>query len=451
MIVIGALSPHPPLLVLDPQPEILEQVQSTDSSLRDLAQQFAKAKPQRIIIMSPHAPVHPTAFPIYLTERLRGSMAQFRRPDVTLDYPIDQEFSKKLASRCAERQLRTFFLSESSAKQYGFSLDMDHGTFVPLHYLHQAGVEVPLVVLGTAGLTPQEHAQLGKVIAELIEEDGVPTAILASGDLSHRLLSSGSYGFDEKGPVFDEAITAAVRGNDLQAASAIPAETVQRAGQCGYRPIMMLLGALPQAEAHQLSYEGPFGVGYCVAYLTPARETSEKQDAAPKREDVRLTLARQAVQEYVTHHRVLEKPEPQDELAEPAPTFVTLKINGQLRGCIGTLAATCPNQQQEIIQNAISACSRDPRFKPVTPAELPLLQYQVYVLGPMEPIDSRDKLDPKRYGVVVSKGGRRGVLLPNLEGIDTVEMQLEIAARKGGISLDEDPDLYRFEVITYGE
>ena len=114
MIVLGALSPHPPLLVLDPQPEILEQVQSTDASLRELAQRFSEAKPQRIIIMSPHAPVHPTAFPIYLTERLSGSMAQFRRPDVTLDYPIDREFSQKLAARCAERGLRTFFLNEEN-------------------------------------------------------------------------------------------------------------------------------------------------------------------------------------------------------------------------------------------------------------------------------------------------------------------------------------------------
>ena len=451
-IVIGALSPHPPLLVLGMDADTATQVKATDDSLRELAQRLKEAKPQRLIVMSPHAPVHPNAFPIYLEERLQGNMARFRRPDVSLAYGIDVAFSKRLFERCQERGLRCFALDKENSDRYGFSLDMDHGTFVPLHYLHEAGLNMPLVLLGTSELSPTQHRRLGEVLGELLREDEVPTAILASGDLSHKLVASGPYGFDEYGPVFDEQITAAVRANDPDAAEAIPSLTVSRAAQCGLRPIMTLLG-----------------VCYCVAYWehtdvddAPKQEAQEQAPAADKAapapspsaegdEDIRLSLARRAVEEYIRHDSVLPADPALSELAEPAPTFVTLKIDGELRGCIGTLAATCASQQEEIIQNAISACSRDPRFPKVTVQELPHLQYQVYVLGPLEEIAGPELLDPKRYGVVVGKGYRRGVLLPNLEGIDTVEQQLAIASRKGGISMSEKPTLYRFEVITYGK
>lgn len=139
-----------------------------------------------------------------------------------------------------------------------------------------------------------------------------------------------------------------------------------------------------------------------------------------------------------------------DELLHTrAGAFVSLKIAGELRGCIGTIAAVQASLAEEIIHNAISASTQDPRFPPVTETELPLLEYSVDVLGAAEKIESPSQLDVKRYGVIVTKGYRRGLLLPNLEGVDTVEMQLAIAARKGGIDLSENPELERFEVVRH--
>ena len=120
-----------------------------------------------------------------------------------------------------------------------------------------------------------------------------------------------------------------------------------------------------------------------------------------------------------------------------------------MRGCIGTLAPYRNTQAEEILYNAISACSHDPRFEPVRPEELPKLHYQVYVLGAPMKVAGPQELDPKRYGVIVRKGSRSGVLLPDLEGIDSVEMQIGIACRKGGISPEENPELYRFTAKTY--
>ncbi|MGI5844267.1 MAG: AmmeMemoRadiSam system protein A [Candidatus Xenobium sp.] len=165
-----------------------------------------------------------------------------------------------------------------------------------------------------------------------------------------------------------------------------------------------------------------------------------------------LELARRAVEEFVRHGRILAVPGPiPEEFQKPAGAFVTLKKSGELRGCIGTLGPTCPDQFREVVQNAISACSRDPRFPPVHPGELEDLHYQVYILQPAEPVGGLADLDPQRYGVIVHKSGRRGVLLPALEGIETAEVQVAIACRKAGIDPADNPELERFEVLTFQE
>ena len=134
---------------------------------------------------------------------------------------------------------------------------------------------------------------------------------------------------------------------------------------------------------------------------------------------------------------------------QQAGAFVSLHKNGQLRGCIGTIAPTCDNLAWEIVQNAFSACSRDPRFSPVRPDELDELEYSVDVLGTPEPVDSPAALDPKTYGVIVSCSGRRGLLLPDLDGVDSVEAQLSIALQKGGIRENEPYKIERFKVVRH--
>ena len=140
---------------------------------------------------------------------------------------------------------------------------------------------------------------------------------------------------------------------------------------------------------------------------------------------------------------------PPEMLTKRAGAFVSIHKNGQLRGCIGTIAPTRDSLAEEIVMNAVSACSRDPRFKPIGPDELRFLEISVDVLGEPEDIASPDELDVKRYGVIVSCGHRRGLLLPDLEGVDTAEEQISIARRKGGIGEHEPYTLQRFEVVRH--
>jgi AmmeMemoRadiSam system protein A len=164
-----------------------------------------------------------------------------------------------------------------------------------------------------------------------------------------------------------------------------------------------------------------------------------------------VELARKTIESYVREKRTIEPPEELlQEMQGRAGTFVSLHDSrGNLRGCIGTIEPQQPTVAQEVIQNAISAATRDPRFPPVQPEELQDLDVKVDVLTEPEPIDSKDQLDPKRYGVIVESGWRRGLLLPDLKGVDTVKDQVDIAMRKAGIGPGEPMQLYRFEVKRY--
>lgn len=164
-----------------------------------------------------------------------------------------------------------------------------------------------------------------------------------------------------------------------------------------------------------------------------------------------VALARSAVEARVRDGRILPVPEdvPEEMLNRRAGAFVTIYRNGRLRGCIGTIHPTRASLAEEIISNAIASSTQDPRFPAVSPPELMDLEISVDVLGDPEPITSLDELDPVRYGVIVSCGYRRGLLLPNLEGVDTAKEQVDIARRKAGIDRHENYTLERFEVIRH--
>ena len=170
-----------------------------------------------------------------------------------------------------------------------------------------------------------------------------------------------------------------------------------------------------------------------------------------KQESIPVRLAKESIHYFMKHASIMSIPSGAlpPELMTRAGVFVSLKKHGQLRGCIGTILPTQTSAAYEIIRNAVSAATEDPRFRKVTSAELDELEVSVDLLGAPERIDSMEQLDPKHYGVIVRHGGRSGVLLPDLEGIDTIEEQVAIACEKAEIAPDKSVDLYRFEVTRY--
>jgi AmmeMemoRadiSam system protein A len=162
-----------------------------------------------------------------------------------------------------------------------------------------------------------------------------------------------------------------------------------------------------------------------------------------------VKLAKEAVEGYVRHGKLLRPTELTDEMKGRAGVFVSIKKRGELRGCIGTFAPTRSNIAEEVVVNAISSATQDPRFMPVEASELDDLKYSVDVLTEPEPVKSVAQLDPKKYGVIVECGFARGLLLPDLEGVDSIEEQIRICRAKAGISAEEPIKLYRFRVKRF--
>lgn len=165
-----------------------------------------------------------------------------------------------------------------------------------------------------------------------------------------------------------------------------------------------------------------------------------------------VELAKKSIETYIREGKILQVPDsPTPEMSGKAGVFVCIKKQGELRGCIGTFKPVCESVATETIMNAISAVTKDPRFPPVREDELDELSYSVDVLTCPEKVSGTGELDSKKYGIIVQSGQRRGLLLPDLEGVDTVEDQVRIAKMKAGILPGEDVEISRFEVMRYND
>lgn len=453
--------PHPPLIVPQVGRGEEKKIQKTIGAYGEAMRSVAAAKPDRVIVLSPHATAYSDYFHISPGSGASGSFAQFGAPGAAFDIKYDKEFADALSSAARREGFPAGTQGERDRK-------LDHATMVPLYFLEQAMPlsDTKFVRIGLSGLSPAEHYKLGQLIKETDGKLGGTTAIIASGDLSHRLLADGPYGFNEEGPKYDARIMDVMGRGAFGELFDFPEELCEEAGECGQRSFIIMAGALDGdgVAAKKLSYEGPFGVGYGVCEFTPGApdegrrflDQYEKKDAARlaearANEDPYVKLARASLESFVkTGHKISVPEGLPEELAHGrAGAFVSLKKDGRLRGCIGTTGPTKPTLAEEIIANAISASTQDPRFDAVRPDELAKLDCSVDVLGPTELIDSPAQLDVKKYGVIVTRGYKRGLLLPNLDGVGTVEQQIDIAKQKAGIRPDESVSLERFEVVRH--
>ena len=321
---------------------------------------------------------------------------------------------------------------------------LDHGTMVPLWFIRNKYKEGSIVRIGLSGLPLTDHYRLGMIIRDAVRNTGRRVVFVASGDLSHKLQDHGPYGFAPEGPVYDERIMDVMGRASFGELFDFDNSFCDKAAECGHRSFVIMAGVFDgmTVRAERLVHQDVTGVGYGICTFYPEGEDAERHFL-----DKRLA----AVETYVLRREMIKVPEglPEEMLTQQAGAFVSIHKHGDLRGCIGTIAPTRSCVAEEIIGNAISASTRDPRFPAVQPDELEWLEINVDVLGDPEDIESEDELDVKRYGVIVSSGRKRGLLLPDLDGVDTVEQQVDIAMRKGGINKFEKYKLQRFEVIRH--
>ena len=456
-LVFAGIAPHPPIMVPEVGGESCVEVQNSISAMAELTARIVESGAETVVLISPHAPLQPVAFVAYDGPKLHGDFSMFRAAEAVVEAQLDEELLTEITRAAEQQNLVTLRIREKK---------LDHGTAVPLYFLQRNGWNGKVVALGYSFLSNEDHLRFGDCIRQAIAKIRKPVAFIASGDLSHRLKPGAPAGFNPDAHLFDEEVVDAIHSSQTNRIVNIDQDLRRSAGECGYRSMLVAIGASENSKAscEVLSYEAPFGVGYLVAQLvggaadrgsSPAVRAGSSTAA---RELLIPALARDTIETFITTGAIINAGPPatdggSDLLSARAGCFVSIKTrDGELRGCIGTIDPDKDTLAQEIITNAINAATRDPRFPPVRKDELPRLKYSVDVLSAPEPC-TLDDLDPKIYGVIVEdeQGSRRGLLLPDLKGIDTAAQQVEITARKAGIKPGAPVRLFRFTSTRYSE
>jgi len=455
------LMPHPAIMIEEVGGKETQKVTSSVKAADTVASELKQLSPDTIVIISPHGPVFYDALCIY-DFPLKGSLADFGAPQIKMEFIRDDDLKNEILKRAEEKDIPA--VTSTNANFSGFREKLDHGVTVPLYFITKHFTKFKLLPIAFAMLPYEDLYAFGKLIRESAEALDKKVVVIASGDLSHRLIPGAPAGYDPNGKIFDDKLVEILRAFDIKALQAIKPALIERAGECGLRSIWTMAGTLDgyKVEPQILSYEGPFGVGYCIARFKPEgssesllqklyQKRRDVIDCRRRQEDPYIKLARYTLETYVKEGKIPKLPDdlPEEMITSRAGVFVSIKKHGQLRGCIGTFLPTRESIAEEIQRNAIAAGYEDPRFYPVGSDELADLEYSVDILTKPEPIDSIDMLDPKKYGVIVRKGFRSGLLLPDLEGVDTVDEQLRIVLAKAGIEPDEKYQMERFEVIRH--
>ncbi len=453
-IVAGIFMPHPTSII----PEVGGDaaLKGIEEEMTELSHYIASKKPDTLVVISAHAEGYRDYFQVFDGEVGIGSLASFGAHEVNFRLLYDKEFVRLLSAEASSVN----FPAGTTGDRGSF---LDYGTMVPLYFVQKAYSNFRLVRIGVSSLSLLDHYRLGKLIRSVSEKLRRKVIVIASGELSHHLSREGYFGYSEDGAKYEETACKILKtGNFLQLLTQ-NRFVLANAGECGNRSLCIMAGALDAQRlkvSHFLHVEHD-GIGYATAlyevlgadasrsfeqlYLSKEayEVVSEIAHAHPFTQ-----LARKAIQVYVSEKARIAIPEETEFLSPAKPVFVTLKLHGSLHGCIGAIKPAQKNLGAEIIENAIST-AKDPRFPSLTRDDFPYLSVSVDILGALQRVHSIYKLDPKRYGLYLQCDKRHAFILPNQEGIETIEEQLEAAKRKAGVEYDDPLTLYRVPVTHY--
>ncbi|QNU68205.1 AmmeMemoRadiSam system protein A [Ruminiclostridium herbifermentans] len=457
------LMPHPPLMVHEIGKGEEAKIQKTIDSCNAIGEEISQLNVDTIIIITPHGTIFRDAIAMIGEETLEGNLGKFGASKISFKLKIDTLLTNEIIKEAEKVNIPTVKLNKQNENVYRVKLKLDHGAAIPLYHIKDID-KYKIVHITYGMLAPIELYYFGMAIEQACKNTNTQAVLIASGDLSHRLTEDGAYPYSPYGKKFDLQLIDILRQGRISDLFNMDQTLINEAAECGLRSIYILAGALDgkEAKADILSYEGPFGVGYGVAKFnfkdgksiyTDLKEIGKLKHLRRLKEGNAYTkLARRNLENYLKNGRPLSINDIKDAklLNNRKGVFVSLKIKGELRGCIGTIEAVTPSIAEEIMHNSISAAFNDPRFPPLREDELFEIDISVDLLYPAQKC-SFNELDPKNYGVIVTSGRKRGLLLPNLEGVNTKEEQISIALQKAGINPNEPYEIERFKVERFIE
>ena len=270
-IVFGCAVPHPPIIVPEIGKGQEREAAATIEAMKKLGEKLTKCHPDILLVISPHGTTLHDAMGVTTTDFSEGNLDTWGTQGLNFHFENDTQFVTYLQQEARRANIPLVSIGEKS-------YNLDHGVLIPLYFLAESAKGIPLVPLTFSWLPLSTHFNFGQIIRQTAERTEKKVALIASGDLSHRLIPGAPAGYDPMGKVFDEKLTDAISRLDSGAILSLDPEPAQRAGECGLRSFVILLGALNglTVTPEILSYEGPFGVGYMVASFEVSSSTKEK-------------------------------------------------------------------------------------------------------------------------------------------------------------------------------
>lgn len=461
----GYIVPHPPILVMGSEEE-KAKLAVTYAGFKEINEELKVSEAELVILITPHGPLFVDGLCVYDKAQNSGNFSAFGHKDITGLWDNDLSYINDLQSFSLDKDIPFVKLDPQIIKEFNLSSELDHGAMVPLKLLEE-GIGSKKVVIINYGLLPVDTLyHFGQLLTRTLAAEQKNGIVIASGDLSHCLLEEGPYGYRSEGVEFDSLYVKAFEDNRLDQLLFVEEHLLERASECGKRSIDILLGAFDgiQYETTKFSYQSPFGVGYLTGRLSPVGGSIESklpevinQQAEIIRKRVSeesdvVKLARKGIRYYLEEDKIYRPKEVLniEESGQRFGVFVSLNDMGGLRGCIGSTGGIAPRVEEEIVEMGVKAATNDPRFEGVSLEELGKLTISVDILSRSEQVINIKELDPKVYGVIAKSNHKQGLLLPDLEGIDTIESQLEIVLNKAGIDPKEETyQLYKFTVKRF--
>lgn len=436
--------PHAPILIPEIAKDRNHAVAASQSSMERVGKEVATVDPDIVIVLSPHAPRRTNAFGIYRHPNLKGALIQFGWYRPFFEFSNDRLTINAIIEAGRQHNLRFFDIADEA---------LDHGATVPLYFLHKTGWQGKVVVLGLGPQDDRMLMSLGACIRSTMEAKRTRFVLIASGDMSHRVTRNAPCGYHPDAANWDKQLIRLVQSADIEGIRNMNQDKRTQAAEDSVDSLKVTLGAINETAFHPTiySYEAPFGVGYGTARLTQDTSMAATQNVLIKQQPQTQQLPLLARIAVMKHLHLDSNNEPLFDASMrnwKAGVFVTIRTkSGDLRGCIGTIEPQHPDILEETRRNAVASAFQDHRFHAIVANELPNLCFEVSILHPPEPVTNLDALDPQSDGLIIhTKDGRRGLMLPDIPQLNTVEKQIEAICRKVNIPRDTPMDFQTFKV-----
>lgn len=453
------LMPHPPIMIDTIGKGEEQKMLKTIDAYENIAKKIENISPKVIIIVTPHGVLFNDAISISSGTVIHGDLKKFGEENIALNATIDTDIVNQIIEVAKKELIPVQEINENTIWRNQSKYALDHGTILPLWFINKYYTDYKIVHITYGLINKIKLYRFGMLLNDIIKNSEKEAVIIASGDLSHRVNDKSPYEYSPFGKKFDDLFVNSIIKGDVESIFAFDEKMIKESGECGLRSSYILLGALDKSlfKSDIYSYEAPFGIGYATIdfeikgekesmYEILLENTRKKIVEKYTTQNKYVKLAIDSIAYYLLTGKYLETSDYIEESMKVIRrgTFVSIKKNEELRGCIGTILPRQNCIATEIISNAVEAAFYDPRFAPIKEDELDFLKFSVDILSELEKVE-KNQLNPKVYGVVVSNDYKSGVLLPDLEGVDTIDTQLDIALKKAGID-SEDFIIQRFEV-----